>query len=71
MQPVIVKVSTALTFLAFIFNILALWIPGWGEACVSNCLYHEVPNQYVCYYVGLFEYCGAVNGTENCADCTC
>lgn len=75
-MSIVVLASTTLTFIGFLFNFLSVLIPGWGESCVpsSQCTLPsglQTPNGTVCYMIGLFQYCGAVNGMMTCDTCTC
>ena len=65
----IVYVSRALTFVAFMFNLLALWVPGWGSFC-GDCTYNGALS-YTCQYLGLFDWCISNQGLQTCYGCEC
>jgi hypothetical protein len=72
MAAAVVVVSRALTFVAFLLTLLALWIPGWGVYC-GPCYVLTNPDWaavHTCMYIGMFDWCFAQQGMESCYGCT-
>lgn len=66
-----VLISRVLTYAGFMFNLLALWIPGWGSYC-GTCTKPGPTDDdkvFTCQFFGLFDWCISQVGLQTCYGC--